>query len=160
MGTRVSFKFGQLLEERRLTRIKPDRKLILKEIEGAKSDLETARKSLQDGNFKWSIIQGYYSIFHAARALVYSKGFREKSHYALLVAIQELFHDEFESFLIQGFGDRATLSKTLKCIDRPTSPGGKYGRIQRLFWNHSIDTLPHLLFAVCNTDSLILQNNF
>ena len=60
MGTRVSFKFKRLLEERRLTRIKPDRKLVLKEVEGAKSDLETARKSLQDGNFKWSIIQGYY----------------------------------------------------------------------------------------------------
>jgi uncharacterized protein (UPF0332 family) len=112
MGTRVSFKFEQLLEERRLTRIKPDRKLVLKEIEGAKSDLETARKSLQDGNFKWSIIQGYYSIFHAARALVYSKGFREKSHYALLVAIQELFHDEIESFLIQGFGDAMNLRQT------------------------------------------------
>lgn len=112
MGTRVSFKFRQLLEERRLVRIKPDRKLVLKEIEGAKSDLETARKSLQDGNFKWAIIQGYYSIFHAARALVYSKGFREKSHYALLVAIQELFSDELESCLIQGFGDAMNLRQT------------------------------------------------
>jgi uncharacterized protein (UPF0332 family) len=112
MGTRVSFKFRQLLEERRLVRIKPDRKLVFKEIEGAKSDLETARKSLQDGNFKWAIIQGYYSIFHAARALVYSKGFREKSHYALLVAIQELFSDELESFLIQGFGDAMNLRQT------------------------------------------------
>jgi uncharacterized protein (UPF0332 family) len=112
MGTRVSFKFKRLLEERRLTRIKPDRKLVLKEVEGAKSDLETARKSLQDGNFKWSIIQGYYSIFHAARALVYSKGFREKSHYTLLVAIQEIFRDELESFLIQGFGDAMNLRQT------------------------------------------------
>jgi hypothetical protein len=48
----MSFKFRQLLEERRLVRIKPDRKLILKEIEGAKSDLETARKSFRDGIFK------------------------------------------------------------------------------------------------------------
>jgi len=112
MGTRVSLKFRQLLEERRLIRIKPDRKLVLKEIEGAKSDLETARKSLQDGNFKWAIIQGYYSIFHAARALVYIKGFREKSHYALLVAIQELFRDEFESSLIQGFEDAMNLRQT------------------------------------------------
>ena len=112
MGTRVSFKFKRLLEERRLTRIKPDRKLVLKEIEGAKSDLETARKSLQDGNFKWAIIQGYYSIFHAARALVYSKGFREKSHYALLVAVQELFRDELETSLIQGFEDAMNLRQT------------------------------------------------
>jgi uncharacterized protein (UPF0332 family) len=112
MGTRVSFKFKQLLEERRLTRIKPDRKLVLKEIEGAKSDLETARKSLQDGNFKWAIIQGYYSIFHAARALLYSKGFREKSHYALLIAVQELFRDELESSLVQGFEDAMNLRQT------------------------------------------------
>jgi len=112
MGTRVSFKFKRLLEERRLTRIKLDRQLVLKEIEGAKSDLETARKSLHDENFKWAIIQGYYSIFHSARALVYSKGFREKSHYALLVAIQELFRDELEAFLIQGFEDAMNLRQT------------------------------------------------
>jgi len=108
----VSFKFRQLLEERRLVRIKPDRKLVLKEIEGAKSDLETARKSLYDGNFKWTTIQGYYSIFHAARALLYSKGFREKSHYALLIAVQELFSDDLECSLIQGFEDAMNLRQT------------------------------------------------
>lgn len=112
MGTRMSFKFKQLLGERRLTKIKPDRKLVLKEMKGAKSDLETARKSLQDKNFKWATIQGYYSIFHAARALLYSKGFREKSHYALFVAIRELFRDELDLSLIQGFEDAMNLRQT------------------------------------------------
>jgi uncharacterized protein (UPF0332 family) len=112
MGTRMSFKFKQLLGERRLTKIKPDRKLVLKEMKGAKSDLETARKSLQDGNFKWATIQGYYSIFHAARALLYSKGFREKSHYALLIAIRELFRNELGLSLIQGFEDAMNLRQT------------------------------------------------
>ena len=109
MGTRMSFKFKQLLEERRLTKINPDRKLVLKEMKGAESDLETARASLQCGNLKWTTIQGYYSIFHASRALLYSKGFREKSHYALLVAIRELFRDELDSSLIQGFEDAMNL---------------------------------------------------
>jgi uncharacterized protein (UPF0332 family) len=108
----MSFKFRQLLQERRLVRIKPDGKLVLKEVEGAKSDLETARKSLGDRNFKWAIIQGYYSIFHAARALVYSKGFREKSHYALLVGVQELFSAELQLSLIQGFEDAMNLRQT------------------------------------------------
>ena len=67
---------------------------------------------MQDGNFKWAIIQGYYSIFHAARALLYSKGFREKSHYALLIAVQELFRDELESSLVQGFEDAMNLRQT------------------------------------------------
>ena len=30
-------------------------------------------------------------MYHAARALVYSQGYRERSHYCLLVALQELF---------------------------------------------------------------------
>lgn len=108
----MSFKFKRLLEERRLIKIETDRKLVLKEMEGAESDLETARKSLQDENLKWATIQGYYSIFHAARGLLYSKGFREKSHYALLVAIQELFHNELDPSLIQGFEDAMNLRQT------------------------------------------------
>lgn len=112
MGARVSYKFKQLLEERKLSKIKLDKALILKEIEAAESDLETARKSLQDRNFKWATIQGYYSIFHAARALLFSKGFREKSHYALLIAIQELFSNKLEQSLIQGFEDAMNLRQT------------------------------------------------
>ena len=112
MGTRMSFKFKQLLEERRLTKIKADRKLVLKEMKGAESDLETAMKSLQDGNFKWATIQGYYSIFHSARALLYSKAFREKSHHALLVAVRELFRDELDLSLVQGFEDAMNLRQT------------------------------------------------
>lgn len=112
METRVSYKFKQLLEERKLSKIKLDKALILKEIEAAELDLETARKSLQDRNFKWATIQGYYSIFHAARALLFSKGFREKSHYALLIAIQELFSNKLEQSLIQGFEDAMNLRQT------------------------------------------------
>ena len=63
MGARMSFKFKQLVEERRLVRIKPDRKLVLKEIEGAELDLETARKSLRDGNLKWATIQATTQFF-------------------------------------------------------------------------------------------------
>jgi uncharacterized protein (UPF0332 family) len=44
--------------------------------------------------------------------LLYSEGFREKSHYALLVAVQELFSDELERSLIQGFEDAMNLRQT------------------------------------------------
>jgi uncharacterized protein (UPF0332 family) len=33
-------------------------------------------------------------MFHATRALVYSKGYREKSHYCLSVALRALFVEE------------------------------------------------------------------
>lgn len=101
--------FKRFVEERKLIRISVDRKLILKEIEGAISDLEEAKDSLSRKKFKWAIIQGYYSMFHAARALVYSKGFREKSHYALLVALRELFKNQLESELIENFEEAMSL---------------------------------------------------
>lgn len=38
------------------------------------------------------MIQAYYSMFHAARALLYSEGYRARSHAACLaVAIEALF---------------------------------------------------------------------
>jgi uncharacterized protein (UPF0332 family) len=33
-------------------------------------------------------------MFHAARALIYSQGYREKSHYCLAIALRSLFVDE------------------------------------------------------------------
>ena len=33
-------------------------------------------------------------MFHAARALLYAKGYREKSHYCLIVALKMLFVSE------------------------------------------------------------------
>jgi uncharacterized protein (UPF0332 family) len=101
--------FKRFVEERRLVKIGVDRKLVLKEMEGAVSDLEEAKDSLLRRRFKWATIQGYYSMFHAARALIYSKGFREKSHYALLVALKELFKNQLESELIQNFEEAMSL---------------------------------------------------
>ena len=40
--------------------------------------------------FKWSIIQSYYSMFHAARAILFSLGFKERSHFAIAVVLEDL----------------------------------------------------------------------
>ena len=49
-------------------------------------------------------------MFHAARALLYAKGYREKSHYCLSVALLELYVDagELPLSLVKDF-DRAML---------------------------------------------------
>ncbi len=91
MGDRVSPRIRRLLDERRLVRIRADRNLIAKEIQGADYDLDRARESLEDKDFKWATVQAYYAMFHSARALLYSQGYREKSHRALLTAIREIF---------------------------------------------------------------------
>ena len=62
-----------------------------KELETAKSDLERAKKTYKEGDYKWATIQIYYSMFHSARALLYAKNLREHSHYCLIAAIKALY---------------------------------------------------------------------
>ena len=83
--------FEKCLKERRIVTIEASREMIEKELEGAKYDLSSAEESLQDKDYKWASVQAYYSIFHAAKALVFKKGYREKSHYCLLIALRELY---------------------------------------------------------------------
>ncbi len=86
-----------------------DRDMVVKEIEAAKSDLAEARDSLAGKKLKWATIQSYYSMFHSARALLYSKGYREKSHYALSIAIEELFSNEIGLSMVNAFRDAMDL---------------------------------------------------
>ncbi len=65
--------------------------LVDKEIRTARSDLEEAQESFRRVKYKWSTVQSYYSMFHSARALVYNKNYRERSHYCLIVALKALY---------------------------------------------------------------------
>jgi uncharacterized protein (UPF0332 family) len=103
MGNGLSPELQKLFEDRKLMRIRQDRKLVLKEIAAAKSDLKDAKESIERKKFKWATIQSYYSMFHSARALLFEKGYREKSHYALLVAIREFYPDDIEHSLVREF---------------------------------------------------------
>lgn len=87
-------KFQQMLEKGKLERIRIDEAMIDKEIDGAEYDIEKAKESLENGDFKWATVKAYYSMFHSIRALVFNKGYREKSHYALLIAFKELYAEE------------------------------------------------------------------
>ncbi len=79
-------------------------------------ELRAAREDLADSEFlfrhempKRTIITAYYSMFHAARAAVLTKGYAEKSHYCLLVAFREFYAGDDESRqLAQGI-ERARL---------------------------------------------------
>lgn len=79
------------LEKRRIVRQEYAEDLIDPELKNAKADLMTAKKTYSDSGFKWATIQAYYSMFHAARALLFRKGFREKSHSCLKAAIATLY---------------------------------------------------------------------
>jgi len=83
--------FENCLNERKIVKIKPSKKSIDAEFESARYDLARSKESLADRDYKWASIQAYYSMFHFIKALVFKKGYREKSHYCLLVAFRELY---------------------------------------------------------------------
>jgi uncharacterized protein (UPF0332 family) len=101
VGNGLSPSIQRLLEDRKIARIKHDPALVAAEIAAAGADLRDARESLERKKTKWATIQGYYSLFHCLRALLFEKGFREKSHHALLVAVRELYASKIERSLIQ-----------------------------------------------------------
>ena len=83
--------FQRCLDKRWLIRMPEARYLVTKELDVSQNDLVEARSSLDRESYKWSTIQSYYAMFHTARALLYSRGYREKSHYCLSVALRYLF---------------------------------------------------------------------
>ena len=83
--------FKDCLKRKRIKEFPSGKNLFLKELKLAKEDLKSAMGSLDNENFKWAIIQIYYSMFHSARCLIYKKDYREKSHYCLIEAIRELY---------------------------------------------------------------------
>ena len=86
--------FNQCLENKKITAFPRGKELVNKELSMARSDLSDAKAGFDNQRYKWSTIQSYYAMFHAARALIYSRGYREKSHYCLAIAVRALFVDE------------------------------------------------------------------
>jgi len=91
MARGVSPIIKRLLEERRLLKSRLGSEAVEKELKGAEYDLEKAKASLNEEDFKWATVKAYYSMFHAARALLYDAGYRERSHTALVTALRELY---------------------------------------------------------------------
>lgn len=91
MGRNPEQEFGEALKKGRILPFAAAPKLVTKELEAAENDLGEARDRFKHERFKYSTITAYYSMFHSARALLYSRKLREKSHYYLLVAMKALF---------------------------------------------------------------------
>jgi len=90
----VRYRFDDCVERGKIVKILVDPALVTKEFREAEADLFAAERSLAEHQEKWAIIQGYYSLFHSLRALVFSKGYREKSHRCLKFAVEALLVDE------------------------------------------------------------------
>ncbi len=78
------------IREGYIQKVKASRDLAEKELREAEYDLSKARAALEDGDFKWAIVKAYYCMFHSAKAVMFSMGYREKKHFAVQVVLEEL----------------------------------------------------------------------
>ncbi|MCX8183029.1 MAG: HEPN domain-containing protein [Crenarchaeota archaeon] len=74
-----------------IRRIVPSKDKALRSLGKANRWLEEAKKSLGFSLFNSCLVASYSAMFHAARALLFKDGFREKSHYCLARYLEEKY---------------------------------------------------------------------
>lgn len=99
--------FEDCLKSGKIKRFSRGKILAPKEIRLAEEDFKTAQKSFRDKNYRWCIIQIYYSMFHSARSLLYFRNFRERSHYCLNQAVRELYvkQNKIDVFFLEALSE-------------------------------------------------------
>ncbi|MDD5162643.1 MAG: HEPN domain-containing protein [Candidatus ainarchaeum sp.] len=83
--------FNECLAKGLLARIPASREKALQSIEKAKELLEEAKASLEEERINSTVIVAYLAIFHAARALLFKDGYREKSHECVIRYLEEKY---------------------------------------------------------------------
>ena len=100
----IKMNIEECLREGYLKKIQPDKEMIKKEIAESEKDLKRAELSAEEQSFKWSIIQAYCSMFHAARSVLISQGLLERRHFAIEVVLQKLVREgKLESYYLEDF---------------------------------------------------------
>lgn len=112
MGESLKKYFNQCLKNNKIRKFPEGLSLVSKEFKAGKHDLSQAKKNLKANEYKWSIIQSYYALFHLSRALLYTKGFREQSHYCLRIAIGHLYVES--GLLEERFLDAIQMAKAMR----------------------------------------------
>ncbi len=79
-----------------LVKIKPDPAKAKSSVEMAEHKLELAEKEFEKELFESAVISAYASMFHSSRALLFRDGYKERSHYAVFVFVNEKYSDKIE----------------------------------------------------------------
>ncbi len=87
----MSRDFKDCFDKKKLYRSDAAKALAGKEFKSATDDITEAELSLSQRRYKWATIQAYYAMFHAARAMLYSRGYRERSHFCVVAGLEHLF---------------------------------------------------------------------
>lgn len=82
-----------------------------KELLSANKFLNSSRNIMGIEEYDLVFLSSYNSCFHFFRALLYKKGFVEKSHYCLIVALKEIFSSDSELQKLLNDFDKLRMSR-------------------------------------------------
>ncbi|HTW90240.1 MAG TPA: HEPN domain-containing protein [bacterium] len=127
MERKLGPEFESCLKSGRIRRFSPGPTLVAGELAAAGQDLDEARRTLVAGGLKWATIQAYYSMFHSARALLYARGYRERSHRCLVIALRELYVGSrlLELEFVEGLEAGKTLRENADYYSRFSEAGSR-----------------------------------
>ena len=83
--------FNDCIAKGLLGKIPASREKALQSIEKAKELLEEAKANIEEERINSTVIVAYLALFHAARALLFKDGYREKSHECVIRYIEEKY---------------------------------------------------------------------
>lgn len=87
----MAFNYNDCVRSGLLRKIPPSRDKALKSIEKAEKWLTEAESTLKSSAFNSSVMDSYLVMFHAARAILFLDGWREKSHACIARYLEERY---------------------------------------------------------------------
>lgn len=87
---------GECLEKGLLKKEMPDGEKARSSLKMGKHKLEIAKKELEHEIYESALISAYTCMFHCARALLYRDGYKERSHFAVWIYLNEKYFDKIE----------------------------------------------------------------
>ena len=96
--TIVSDKIKQYIEDESIKKATADKEAVKGHLKKADHNLKFVNDNIGLGYFDWCITGCYYTVYHAALALIISKGYYSKSHDATLcILIKEYYKKEISA---------------------------------------------------------------
>lgn len=73
--------------------------------------LNSARKNLDIDEYEMVSLASYNSAFHSARAMLFARGYTERSHICINIALKHLYKEDKELFSLLNTFDKIRTSK-------------------------------------------------
>ena len=80
-------------------------------LEIAERFLKSAKRNFELEDYEMVEIAAYNSAFHSMRALLFAKGYKERSHYCLAIAVREMYRNEQKILELINTFDRLRISR-------------------------------------------------